>query len=44
MLMRVMVRYGRETAHVLSVNAVGKLLMLLDLTEIQPGFARIGAS
>jgi len=44
MLMRMMVRDSRETAELLSMSAVGRVLMGLDLTEVQPGFTRIGAS
>jgi len=38
-LMWVMARDGRETAELLGMSAVGRVLMRLDL---KPGFARIG--
>ena len=43
LLMWVMVRDGRETAELLCVSTVGRVLMVLHLTKVQPGFARVGA-
>lgn len=40
--MVVMMRDGRESAILLGVNSVGRELMVLDLTEVEPGFPRIG--
>jgi hypothetical protein len=39
--MLVMLGKGRRTAVLLSVKAVGRKLMMRDLTEVQPGFSRI---
>jgi hypothetical protein len=41
MLMLVMERESRETAILLCVNTVGRMLAW-DLTIVEPGFARIG--
>jgi len=42
MLVWLMVRDGREIAELLTVSTVGRVLMVLELAKIQPGFARIG--
>jgi hypothetical protein len=43
MLMEAMVRNSGEAAVLLSVDTVGRILTVLDLTEVQPGFPRVRA-
>jgi hypothetical protein len=44
MLMWLIVRDGRETAELLAVTTVGGVLLMVvvNLAEVQPSFARIG--
>ena len=44
MLMLMMVRDGSKVAIMLSVNTVRRLVTVLDLAEVQPGFPGIRAS
>ena len=40
----VMVRDSAEAAGLLSVETMGRIRMVLNLTEVQPGFPRVRAS
>lgn len=42
-MMWVVAGNGGETAQLLSMSTVGRVLMVLELTKVKPGFARIGA-